>query len=298
MDVDHIVLLGYVSITPQALHLCCEAGIPVVHCSTGYWFYGMTHGNALRNAFDKAAQFHVVDDAERRLALARAFVSAKISNQRTLIRRNSRPLPTAVVDELRALARRPENAKSVDELRGIEGTAARIYFTAFSELIRPPDGALDFAFQERNRRPPRDPVNALLSFGYAMLAKECTIALLAVGLDPHWGFYHSPRHGRPALALDLMEEFRPLIVDSAVVTAINTGMVKSTDFTRSRSGCVLKPAGRKTFIRALEARLDQLVTHPIFEYRLNWRSTIRLQARLLTRSLRGDVPEYRGMATR
>lgn len=138
----------------------------------------------------------------------------------------------------------------------------------------------------------------MLSFGYALLAKECTIALLAEGLDPWWGLYHRPRHGRPALALDLMEEFRPLVVDSAVATAVNTGMLASSDFTRSKAACILTDSGRKAFIRAYEARLDQLVTHPLFDYRCSWRSIIRLQARLLDRWLRGDVPRYTGMVTR
>jgi CRISPR-associated protein Cas1 len=138
----------------------------------------------------------------------------------------------------------------------------------------------------------------MLSFGYALLAKECTIAAMAEGLDPWWGFYHKPRYGRPALALDLMEEFRPLVVDSAVVTAINTGMVSLGDFTRSQAGCLLSATGRKAFIRAYESRLDQLVTHPVFDYRCSWRSIIRLQARLLARWLTGDVPAYIGMVTR
>ncbi len=298
MDVDHLVLLGNVSISAQAMHLCCEAGVAIVHCSMGHWFYGITYGNTLRNAYDKAAQFAAAQDPARRLALGRAFVTAKIMNQRTLLRRNARPTPPHTLADLRSSVRHAEGASGLEELLGIEGTAARAYFEAFAGMLRPPDGGFDFRFNERNRRPPRDPVNALLSFGYAMLAKECTVALTAVGLEPHWGFYHAPRHGRPALALDLMEEFRALVVDSAVITAINTGMVRGSDFTCSRSGCALKAQGRKAFIRALEARFDQLVTHPVFEYRLNWRSMIRLQARFLARALRRDVPQYRGMTTR
>ena len=140
--------------------------------------------------------------------------------------------------------------------------------------------------------------NALSPSGYALLTKECTVALLAEGLDPWWGLYHRPRHGRPALSPDLMEPFRPLIVDSAVVTAVNTGMVKAKDFTTSQGGCMLKAVARKSTIRAYESRLDQLVTHPVFEYRCSWRSTIRVQARLLSRWLRGDVPRYDCVVTR
>lgn len=138
----------------------------------------------------------------------------------------------------------------------------------------------------------------MLSFGYALLAKECTVALAAVGLDPFWGFYHQPRHGRPALALDLMEEFRPLVVDSAVITALNTGMVAVSDFVRAGNACSLSGTGRKAFIRAYEGRLDQLATHPAYDYRCSWRRLIGLQAQLLARHLRGDVAQYRGITTR
>jgi CRISPR-associated protein Cas1 len=155
-----------------------------------------------------------------------------------------------------------------------------------------------FDIAGRNRRPPKDPVNAMLSYGYALLVKECTVALMAEGLDPWWGLYHRPRHGRPALALDLMEEFRPLVVDSAVLSAVNTGMVAASDFVTGASGCLMKPPARKALIQAYEQRLDQLVTHPMFDYRCSWRSIIRVQARLLARWLRGDVPAYVGMTTR
>jgi CRISP-associated protein Cas1 len=141
-------------------------------------------------------------------------------------------------------------------------------------------------------------VNALLSFGYALLTKEFTVALLGEGLDPYWGFYHQPRHGRPALALDMMEPLRPAIVDSAVITAINTGMLRPNDFLRSGSACVMKPDARKAFIRAYESRLDTLITHPVFDYKCSWRVVVRLQCRLLSRYLRGDIPSYTTVTTR
>jgi CRISPR-associated protein Cas1 len=131
-----------------------------------------------------------------------------------------------------------------------------------------------------------------LSFSYALLAKECLTALLAEGLDPWWGLYHPPRHARPALALDLMEPFRPVIADSAVITAINTGMVGAGDFVSNSNGCALQPGGRKAFLRAWEQRLDQLFTHPDFDYRCSWRTILRIQARLLARWLRGDIPRW------
>lgn len=297
-DTSQLVICGNISVSAQTIQLLCEASIPIVHLSRGHWFYGVTSGITLRNAYDRAAQFRHASDPTRRLALARAIVFAKGANQRTMLGRNARPRPEATLKEMAVLLRKARHAKSIEELLGLEGSIAARYFGSFHQLLRPRDIDANWNFDQRNRRPPRDPVNALLSFGYALLAKECTVALMGEGLDPWWGFYHQPRHGRPSLALDLMEEFRPLIVDSAVLTAINTGMVTATDFLQSSAGCVMKDGGRKAFIRAYEARLDQLATHPVFDYRCTWRSLIRVQARLIARWLRGDVPAYIGITTR
>lgn len=297
-DLSQLVLCGNVGISAQTIHLLCQASIPIVHLSRGHWFHGVTAGITLRNAYDRAAQFRRASDPDQALAIARAFVYAKAVNQRTMLGRNARPRPERVLREMATLIRKLRSAPGLDALLGLEGAIAARYFGNFTSLLRPRDFDGDWAFERRNKRPPRDPVNALLSFGYALLSKECTVALLGEGLDPWWGFYHQPRHGRPALALDLMEEFRPIVVDSAVLTAINTGMVRSADFLRSSAGCVLKDTGRKAFIRAYEARLDQLATHPAFDYRCSWRTMIRIQARLLARWLRDDVPAYRGITTR
>lgn len=297
-DTSQVVLMGNVFITAQTLHLLCEAGLPVVHVSMKHWFYGITHGFGLRNALDRAAQYQAATDPEKCLEFAKAVVWGKASNQRTMLGRNIRPRPVPVLKEMAMLRRRTAEAGSMEELLGLEGAIAAKYFTHFDELLRPKDYEAGFDFSGRNRRPPTDPVNAMLSFGYAMLAKECTVALIAEGLDPWWGLYHQPRHGRPALALDLMEEFRPLIVDSAVISAVNTGMVSNKSFEISSAGCMLTASGRKDFIRAYEGRLEQLVTHPIFEYRCSWRSVIRIQARLLSRWLRGDIPRYVAIRTR
>lgn len=297
-DVSQLVLMGNIQISAQTTHLLCEAGIPVVHVSMGHWFYGITHGITLRNAYDRAAQYAVAADPARSLRFARAVVFGKGANQRTLLGRNIRPRPVPVLKEMAMLLRRVPQAGGHEELLGLEGGIAAKYFARFGELLKPRDFEAGFDFRTRNRRPPADPVNAMLSFGYAVLAKECTVALLAEGLDPWWGLYHQPRHGRPALALDLMEEFRPLIVDSAVISAVNTGMVSRTSFERSAAGCVLTASGRKDFLRAYEGRMDQLITHPVFGYRCSWRSVIRIQARLLSRWLRGDIPEYIAVRTR
>lgn len=299
-DVSQLVLCGNVQVSTQTLHLLCESDIPVVMLSTGMWFYGITHGQSLRNAYDRAAQFHVAADPIRRLAFAKSIVRDKAMNQRTLIRRNAPPsqgLDHSLAD-MDDLLPKIEQATSPETLLGLEGNAARIYFSRFGEMLKPRDIDTSWDFENRNRRPPKDPINAMLSFAYAMLVKECTVALLAEGIDPYWGLYHRPRHGRPALALDLMEPFRPLVADSAVITAINTGMIRAEHFTRTAAGCAMNDVARKSLLRAYEARLDQLVTHPIFDYRCAWRSVIRLQARLLSRWFRGDVPDYNNLVTR
>ncbi len=297
-DTDHLVICGNVQVGTQTIHLLCEAGIPICYLSTGHWFYGFTSGFALRNAYDRAAQFRAADEPERCLAFARAVVASKISNQRTLLLRNASPRPDLAVSAMSGLQTAAERCTDTGSLLGIEGTAARHYFQSFSAMVKPGDVVARFDTAGRSRRPPPDPLNACLSFGYALLAKECTVALAAVGLDPFWGFYHRPRHGRPSLALDLMEEFRPLVTDSAVLSAFNTGMLGLDDFTIGATGCLMKDAARKAFIRAFEARMDQLVTHPILGYRASWRVMIRLQARLLGRWLRGDIPRYVGITTR
>ena len=299
-DVSQLVLCGNVQVSTQAIQVLCEAGTPVVYLSMGHWFYGIASGIHLRNAYDRAAQFRAAGDAGQCLKFAKRVVADKGENQRTLLRRNA-PADNATqraLEDIDGLIERVGAVETIDSLLGLEGGIAAAYFGRFATLLKPRDFDAQWDFAGRNRRPPRDPVNALLSFGYAMLAKECTVALLAEGLDPWWGLYHQPRHGRPALALDVMEPFRPAVVDSAVISAINTGMVQRSSFDVGSSGCILRPDGRKAFIRAYDARLDQLITHPIFDYRCSWRVVIRLQARLLSRWLRGEIPAYTSVTTR
>ncbi|MAX23381.1 MAG: CRISPR-associated endonuclease Cas4/Cas1 [Phycisphaeraceae bacterium] len=299
-DLNQVVICGNIGISAQAIHTLCEAGIPIVHLSMGHWFYGITHGINLRNAFDRAAQFQAAQNEILKLQFARYLVISKAINQRTMLRRNASNVSTLdrTLTDMQELIDRLPHVTDIPGMLGHEGMIAAHYFRHFDKMLKPQDFDATWDFSGRNRRPPKDPVNALLSFGYAFLTKEFTVALLAEGLDPWWGLYHKPRHGRPALALDLMEPFRPVVVDSAVITAINTGMTRGSHFTRSKSGCVLKPDGRKNFIRAYENRLSQLVTHPLFGYRCSWRSMIKLQARLFSRWLRKDIPHLPEVITR
>ena len=209
----------------------------------------------------------------------------------------------ADLEDMKTLALKAEGTTSQDRLLGFEGAAARLYFGAFSGMIkRDPEmseeATLAFDFRGRNRRPPKDGVNALLSLGYSMLAKDFTVACYAVGFDPMLGFYHQPRHGRPALALDLMEPFRPLIVDSAVLSAINTRMVSEKRFVQAGEAVSLTSEGRKAFYRAYELRMDTMVTHPLFDYRVSYRRMLEIQVRLLAKTIESDLPEYPVFVTR
>jgi len=230
--------------------------------------------------------------------LAAAFVSGKIRNSRTLIRRHSGRKAAATVGQLAAIARQAEAERRLDALLGIEGTAARIYFSEFGRLLSRRNHFGDFDFEARNRRPPGDPVNAMLSFVYALLVKDTLVAALAAALEPYLGLYHRPGFGRPALALDLAEEFRPLIGDSVVLTAINNGELDGSDFV-SRAGAVaLTAAGRRKLIRTYERRMRTELVHPLFKYRATYRRTLEIQARLLAAVLVSDIPTYRPLTTR
>jgi CRISPR-associated protein Cas1 len=158
--------------------------------------------------------------------------------------------------------------------------------------------AWNFDFEGRNRRPPLDPVNSMLSLAYALLAKDLTVTTLSVGFDPHMGFFHRPRYCRPALALDLMEEFRPIIADSVVLGAVNNGVITTDDFIRRGNAVAMKDPARKKFIEAYERRMDSLITHPLFGYRLSYRRVLEVQARLLARAVTGELDEYIAFTTR
>jgi CRISPR-associated protein Cas1 len=299
-NTSHVALFGNVQISTQAVQELCARGITVSYLSSGGWLYGITRGMDHKHVALRRAQFDAAADPERCLRLARRLVSVKIRNCRTMIRRNAEPVPAHSLDRLRELIDAADSAASLDALLGLEGTAARIYFDALRAMLRPPDEPhrLAFDFESRNRRPPRDPINALLSFGYALLAKDVAVTLIAVGFDPYLGFYHQPRYGRPALALDVMEEFRPLIVDSVVLAAVNTGAIKADAFIRRGGAVSLTPSGRTSFLRAYERRMEELVSHPIFGYRISYRRILEVQTRLLARHLAGELAEYPPFATR
>jgi CRISPR-associated protein Cas1 len=308
-DVSHVALFGNIQITTQAIQVLCEQEVPVTYFSMGGWFYGITRGHELKNVFLRMEQFRFARDPISCLALARQFVHGKIRNHRTMLMRNHVEPPESVILKLKRAADDALVATSIEQLLGIEGAAASQYFQHFNGMIKEADAATDsptsstaplptFNFSTRNRRPPTDPVNALLSLSYSMLSKDCTLACLAVGFDPYIGFYHQPRFGRPALGLDLMEEFRPLVAESSVLNCINNRIVTEKDFVRAGNAVNLSPAGRKRFFQVYEQRMSSLLTHPVFDYKVSYRRALELQARLLGKTLTGEIAQYIPLLTR
>lgn len=296
-EVSELVLHGPVSLTTPALGALLREEIPVTYASTGGWVLGHTVSTGHRNVAIRIAQYRAAFDERRSLAFARTLVAAKIRNSRVLLRRNFKAGDEAERDatlqSLTRIADRALHAPTEAELLGLEGEAAARYFRLFSTMFG--TAARDFpefAFDRRTRRPPADPINAMLSLGYALLTRTWLTVLSAVGFDPYLGFYHRPRFGRPALALDMMESFRSILADSAVIQAINNGEVKPDGFVTSGAAVNLKPHARRAFLAGYERRLDQEVTHPVFGYRVSMRRLLEVQARLLGRYLCGEIDDY------
>lgn len=296
INCSQLALFGNVYVTAPALMELMTRGVPVSWHSHGGWFMGHTVGTGHKNVELRRAQFRAADDEHFCLRLAKGLVGAKIRNCRTLLRRNWKggEAPGALLEDLNGDMRRCVRVQDLQALLGVEGSAAARYFAAFSNLIKVtgPEANFAFDFKTRNRRPPTDPVNAMLSYAYSLLVRVWHVTLSAVGLDPYLGFYHQPRYGRPALALDLMEPFRPLIADSTVIQAINNGEIRPTDFVSAAGSVNLSRDGRKRFIGSFERRMSLEVTHPLFGYRVSYRRLLELQARLLARHLLGELDEY------
>jgi len=294
-DVSQICLMGNVQITTQAIQEVVARDIPVCYFSMGGWFHAITNGMGHNNIELRLAQFRTACDPSKSLPIAAAMISGKIRNGRTMLRRGLDEPSELLLTQLELLAKKTATIECAASLLGVEGAAAKMYFEGFARLIK---GGEEFRFEDRNRRPPRDPINALLSFLYAMLVKDWTVTLTTVGFDPLLGVYHQPRYGRPALALDMAEEFRPLIADSTALFLVNSGEINIGHFVRRAGACSLTQTGRKAVIRAYERRMETLVTHPIFGYRVSYRRILEVQARLLGRTLLGELPSYPPFMTR
>lgn len=295
IDVSQVSIYGNVQISSQAMRAMFDQQVPVCWFSYGGWFQGIAHGLPSKHVDLRRRQVAIA--AQAGLPIAQKMVEGKIRNSRTLLRRNSRSEVKPILDQLKAAADQTAEVDTVESLLGVEGVAARLYFSRFSAMLKD-DSLGTFDFQGRNRRPPRDPVNCLLSYAYSLLTKDLTAVALAVGFDPYLGVFHKPRFGRPALALDLAEEFRPLIADSVVVNVINNGEIQENGFTVRALGVALTQQGRRSFIAAYERRLDQEVTHPVYGYKITYRRVLEVQARMLGAYLLGEIPDYVPFMTR
>lgn len=289
-----VYLYGAIQTSAQCLQALMENSIPVSWFSPAGRFLGMAGGLPSSGIDARMGQYRLWSMPAKRLSIAAEIIRSKIHNQRVILMRNGK----ANGDTLAKLADCRDacmRQTSLASLRGIEGEAAALYFSAFGTMLKPD---IPFDFNGRNRRPPKDAVNALLSLGYSVLSKELTGIAYSVGLDPFLGFFHSPRYGRPALALDMMEEFRPLITDSVVITLLNRGEITPGDFDDTTRGVLLKDSGRRQFWRAWTRRLDTEVTHPTFGYKMSYRRMLEVQMRQLWRFFRGDTNTFNGFTTR
>ena len=295
-QVKAIYCYGAVQITAQAAQTCLEENVDVGYFSAAGRFLGALRGLPASGVDARVKQYEAFQNDYWRIKLAAECVRAKIRNQRVMLMRNGEP-GKAVLERLAHAADNASFASSIEQIRGIEGGAAASYFAAFGSMLKS-DDAIRFDFKRRTRRPPQDAVNAMLSLGYSILVKEIAGVCHLVGLDPFFGFFHQPRFGRPALALDLMEEFRPLIADSVTISLINRGEVDGSDFIFSTRGVSLNDRGRRRFWEAWFRRLDTEVKHPQFNYRMSYRRMLEVQTRQLWRFVRGEAIRYHGFTTR
>lgn len=290
-----VVLHGNIDVSSGLTRELLWRGVPLVWCSSAGRVIGWAASAKRPNGAPRVRQ-HVASAAGH-LELARAFVAAKICNQATLLRRHGHD--PATVTMLRRLQRRTATATSVPELFGIEGDAAARYFAVFATMLSERvTSAEGLRFDGRNRRPARDPINAALNFSYGLLVGDLIRAVVACGLDPHAGFLHSSERNKPALALDLAEEFRAPIADSVVIGAFNNGELKARDFSEVTGNTRLREHGRAALIAAYERRVTTKFTHPLFGYQVTWRRAMEIQGRLVLGVLDGTQPRYRGVMIR
>lgn len=298
LALNSLVAIGRVMMSPEAMALCAEHNVTISFLTSNNHFLAQVNGAQSGNVLLRRAQYRLSDDADRCREIVRCIVAAKVSNSRTILQRTLRNHPdndkdgalTAAVERLARIKKSIVNADSADKLRGYEGEAAREYFSAFQQMLNADSG---FSMDGRTRRPPRDPVNALLSFVYTLLCHDCRSACEAVGLDPAVGFLHRDRPGRPGCALDLMEEFRAVVADRLVLTLINRKQITSKQFETQESGAVMMDdACRKIVLEQWQKRKQEEITHPVLDEKMPLGLAFHVQAQLLARHLRGDADFY------
>lgn len=294
-----IISFSYSGASPTLMGACARKGIGLAFCSPRGRFLARISGEAQGNVLLRRTQYRVADDPAQSCRVARNMIFGKVYNTRWSVERSRRDHEpridgerfSAVSMQLQGLLPQILAETSLESLRGLEGAGATAYFGVLNDMIL--QGKETFYFHTRSRRPPMDAFNALLSFGYSLLAHDCASALESVGLDAYVGFMHRDRPGRESLALDLMEELRPCFADRFVLTVINNRMVKAEDFETRESGAVfLTDPARKTFLQKWQERKRDTITHPFLEEKMPWGMVPYVQSLLLARYLRGDLEEY------
>ncbi len=305
-EISALIIMGNIQITTQATQRLLKNGVPVIYLSSIGRFIGIAVGPkyGVQNALSIKGQMLCDSDPGSCSAIAREMIKAKIHNQRLLIMRNLKGMVDAdyfnwSITQLAMLRRQVSNAQSTQTIMGYEGEAAAIYFDALGKYINACNN--DFFMNNRNRRPPQDPVNALLSFGYTLLCNDITASVLSEGLNQWIGFMHTQRSSKPSLVLDLMEEFRPIIVDSLVINSIRRNFFKISDFEHIKeenvkvTRCTMKAEARRRFIELYENKVKFKHTHPIFGYQVSWRRNFSLQVKILCKVFRGELDHYQGI---
>ena len=295
LDVSQLSVFGAVTITSAAIALLIEHGVPICHFSYGGWFNAVTTGHYHKNVELRIRQYAIAANADASLKLAREMVEAKIRNARTLLRRNLGDKHHPTVRKLKEYRHRVRSVENAESLLGLEGMAAKEYFATFCTLL---PATIQASWEGRNRRPPKDPLNAVLSYLYGLLVKDVTVAVQSAGFDPMLGIFHRPRYGRPSLALDLAEEFRPLIADSTALMLFNNGEASADGFISRAGASTMTPPTRKSVLAAYERRMATEIIHPIFGYKISYRRVLEVQARLLARVMLGEIPSYPAFFTR
>jgi CRISPR-associated protein Cas1 len=299
IKVSQVVLMGRVTITPHTVASLMERTVGVCYLSEHGRYVGKIEPAFSKNVLLRRAQYAAAFDSFQTVKIARQIVTGKLANMRAFLLRAERNTDgldlEAEASAIRRAAREADAAEDLDILRGHEGEGSAAYFRAFGSLIK----AEGFSFQKRVRRPPTDPVNSLLSFGYTLLANDLHSAACTVGFDPYIGFLHADRYGRPSLALDLMEEFRSIIVDSVALTCLNKRILQQEDFEVDLGNVhTLKLDGRKKFLLQYEERKATEIKQPLFEYRVTYQRCFELQARLMAKYLQREVEAYEPFAIR
>lgn len=296
---ENIMCFSYKGASPALMGACAERKIGLSFFSPNGKFLAGVHGKEYGNVLLRKQQYRISDDKEQGVQYAKNMMIGKVYNSRWTLERTARDHKERVdYESIRKISvelqeglLKIRTVDNIDQLRGIEGELASRYFSVFDELIL--NQKDDFIFQTRNRRPPMDRVNALLSFAYAVVERECANALRSVGLDPFVGFMHTDRPGRESMALDIMEEFRSILCDRFVLTLINTKTVRKDSFMKGDDGAVLlNDKGRKIFFNNWQNRKRELITHPFLKEKMEWGLVPYIQALLLARTIRGDIEEY------